>query len=376
LARLASGEVEIDIDPDLRMLARFALDEALAALHEDGTSWRPIVAGALAGRTPRRGGEIASPPELAFLLGCVVAQRAALCGRGLPGDLAIVVVPAVLGAAAVMKTPSEQQAVDAVAIGMEVTARVALGLGLGHYRRGWDVTSTAGRVGAAIAAGRLLGGDEAALQDAAGIAATEAAGLRRAAVSEVGVVQRAKASWDALEAALLARNGFTSAAASLEGRRGLGQLTGDGFTSKGMLRGLGQRWLAAERAAFAVMGRDAPAYRAGLVGGATGSAEIEIGWKLGHTEERHDALVWSVAAGLHDSGGLSPEVSGTEEVSLRRTSSLPAGAVALFDGSKTPLIFASEIRVQEAGTFLDRDGLEPGATNGWEALALLATMWE
>jgi len=53
------------------------------------------------------------------------------------------------------------------------------------------------------------------------LCATQAAGLRDVDESESGSAQLAKVAADAVEAAMLARHGFTSAADSLGGRRGL-----------------------------------------------------------------------------------------------------------------------------------------------------------
>jgi len=78
--------------------------------------------------------------------------------------------------------------------------------------------------GATLAAARLLGLDALRTRHALGIAATQAAGLARNVGEAMGSLETGKAAADAIEAALLAKHGFTSAAASIDGRRGLAAL--------------------------------------------------------------------------------------------------------------------------------------------------------
>ena len=367
LARLALGDVAID--PALQAVARWAVTEALVAVRDARGSWPKTAAAVLVGGT---GVGAASPPQLAFLVGCLVAQRATPWGGGRPVDLAAVVVPAALAAAAVTETAGEREVVDAVALGMEATARVALGLGLSFYRRGWDLTCIAGRIGGAIAAGRVLGCDVVALQHAVGIAATEAAGLRRAARGELGSVQVAKAGWDALEAALLGRRGFTAAAASLEGRRGLGQLAGDGFATGVALQGLGERWVALEHLAFAWMGRDAPGFQAGLAAGAHGGETVEIcrapepaaPARLGE-----EALSWSVSCGLHDAGHVEHVASG-ELVTVRSDESVTPGALVLV-GVGPRQHFSPQLDPSALAAALPESGAAAGEASVWQALESL-----
>ncbi|GAA1318848.1 MmgE/PrpD family protein [Pseudonocardia xinjiangensis] len=112
-------------------------------------------------------------------------------------------------------------AIEAVAIGYEVADRVRADLGVAHTEAGWSVQCTAGAIGAAAAAGRALGLDVGHVHHLIGLCATQAAGLAAAADTDTGPLQIGKAASNAVEAALLSRNGFTSAAQPLEGRRGL-----------------------------------------------------------------------------------------------------------------------------------------------------------
>ena len=75
--------------------------------------------------------------------------------------------------------------------------------------------------GRRLATARLFGLDAERARHALGLAATQATGLGVAEPASTGDIARGKAAFDALEGAALARAGFTSAPASIEGRRGL-----------------------------------------------------------------------------------------------------------------------------------------------------------
>jgi 2-methylcitrate dehydratase PrpD len=127
---------------------------------------------------------------------------------------------AVCAAANALAT-DDAAAAEAIAIGEVVADRIRADLGDAHSESGWSVLATAGAIGAAAAAGRALGLETGHLHHLVGICATQAAGLAAAADTDTGPVQIGKAAANAVEAALLSRNGFTSAAQPLEGRRGL-----------------------------------------------------------------------------------------------------------------------------------------------------------
>lgn len=114
---------------------------------------------------------------------------------------------------------------DSVAIGGEVAQETAAALG---PLPGWSIPAVAGSIGAGAAVGRLLGLDGSGLHQLLGLCATQAAGLAAAEPTDAGPLQLGNAAANAVEAGYLSRNGFTSAAHALEGRRGLfALLTGD-----------------------------------------------------------------------------------------------------------------------------------------------------
>jgi 2-methylcitrate dehydratase PrpD len=108
----------------------------------------------------------------------------------------------------------------AVTAGLAAAAIVESGL-VGVAGAGWSVPTVAAGAGAGLAAGVMLGLPEDQLRNALGVCATQAAGLSAAAGTDAGPLQAGKAAFNAVEAALLAREGFTGSAEPLDGRRGL-----------------------------------------------------------------------------------------------------------------------------------------------------------
>jgi MmgE/PrpD N-terminal domain len=106
----------------------------------------------------------------------------------------------------------------AVAAGLQAAALAEAGL---VTAAGWSVPVVSAAIGAGLAAGLMLGLPEARLRSALGICATQAAGLRAAAGTDAAPLQAGKAAFNAVEAAALARLGFTSSREPLDGRRAL-----------------------------------------------------------------------------------------------------------------------------------------------------------
>jgi 2-methylcitrate dehydratase PrpD len=110
----------------------------------------------------------------------------------------------------------------ALALGFEVSARIArTALGL-ETVRGFHNPGTQGPFGAAAAVGKLYGFDEDRLASAMGIAGSSSAGLLEFAWSggDTKRLHLGRASQLGLESALLARNGVRGPATVLEGRSG------------------------------------------------------------------------------------------------------------------------------------------------------------
>jgi 2-methylcitrate dehydratase PrpD len=130
------------------------------------------------------------------------------------------VAPAVL-ALAEWRRRSGRQALEAFVAGFEVETRIGRVIGPMLADRGWHVTALLGHLGAAAAAGKLLGLTFEQLGRALGIAGTQAAGLEQSLGTMCKPLHPGKAAMNGILAALLAREGFTGPAAILDERAGL-----------------------------------------------------------------------------------------------------------------------------------------------------------
>lgn len=96
---------------------------------------------------------------------------------GLPGHPSSVLVPVVLGLGERLHK-NGHEVLEAYVCGLEVLGRINEALMPEHHVKGFHSTSTAGIIGAAMAAGKLLGMDEKMLIDTCSMACTFACGLR------------------------------------------------------------------------------------------------------------------------------------------------------------------------------------------------------
>jgi 2-methylcitrate dehydratase PrpD len=154
------------------------------------------------------------------------------------------VIPAAL-AAAEMAGADGKTALAAIVAGYEVTCRLALALPAGdHYDRGFHPTATCGAFGAAAAAGRVFGLAAERIEDAFGIALSQAAGSLQF-LANGAWTKRFQVGWAAmagLVAATLAREGFRGAAEALEGRAGFLRAYAPNPTPARALERLGEDW--------------------------------------------------------------------------------------------------------------------------------------
>lgn len=156
------------------------------------------------------------------------------------GHPSVAVFPAAVGIGELVGA-SRQDVQDAGLIGMELSIRVGLWLGRDHYQVGFHQTATAGAFGAAAAAGRLLGLDAAQMENALGLAATRAAGLK-AQFGTMGKPYNAgQAAACGVEVAQLVAAGFESNPDALDGAFGFGE-THHGAADVTALEGLGDIW--------------------------------------------------------------------------------------------------------------------------------------
>lgn len=123
--------------------------------------------------------------------------------------------------------------------GFEVMGRIGEVIGDEHYAKGWHATASIGTLGATVACANLLRLDAQRTADAIGLAVAQAAGSRENFGTDAKSFQAAHANRAALQCALLAREGFGSAPAALEGPRGYAALYGAGEEIARILEDLG-----------------------------------------------------------------------------------------------------------------------------------------
>jgi 2-methylcitrate dehydratase PrpD len=150
-------------------------------------------------------------------------------------------IPAVL-AVAEWKGLSGKSALEAFILGFEVETRIGLGMGMKHYDRGWHATSTFGRFGAAVAAGKLLGLSLEEMKIALGLAGTQAAGLRLVFGTMTKPFHPGKCAFDGVLSAILAQRGFTCAPNIIEGKKGYWEVLGDDSNLEPMVKDLGKKY--------------------------------------------------------------------------------------------------------------------------------------
>lgn len=155
-----------------------------------------------------------------------------------PGS--VVVSPALaLGAG-----KSGRDLITAMVAGYEVAARVGMSMGAAHLLQGWHPTGTHGALGAAAAAGSMLGLDESQMVHAIGTAGSHSSGLMSAQFSSmVKRLHAGHAAQSGTLSALLAQNGFLGIPDLLENPYG-GYLATFSPTSDPsvILEGLGTEW--------------------------------------------------------------------------------------------------------------------------------------
>ena len=141
-----------------------------------------------------------------------------------------------------MRGASGADFITAFVAGVEVECRVARAVYPAHYDAGWHITGTAGIFGAAAACARLLGLDETRSAWALGIAATQSAGIREMFGSMCKSLHVGRAAQGGLTAALLAQQGYTSADAAIEGKRGFIHVLSSVAHPEALTAGLNTEW--------------------------------------------------------------------------------------------------------------------------------------
>jgi 2-methylcitrate dehydratase PrpD len=132
------------------------------------------------------------------------------------GHPSVALVPALFAVAEKIGSPG-RDIVAAYVAGYEVGAVVGRRVNPGHYDRGWHATATLGTLAAAGAVGRLLGLSSEQMRHALGIAASQAAGMRRQFGTDVKPLHAGLAARAGVLSAHLASRGMRADPAILDG---------------------------------------------------------------------------------------------------------------------------------------------------------------
>lgn len=236
-------------------------------------------------------------------------------------------------------------------LGVEVACRVGRAVMPSHYDAGWHATGTAGAIGAAAAAARLLGLDAQRCGWAIGMGATQPVGLRVHFGSMVKSLHPGRAAQNGLLAASLAAEGFDAAPDAIEGRRGFGEVLARGYAPERISEGLGESW--------EITGNTYKPFACGLVV----HPVIDLCLGLRATEGFALAEVASVQLRVHplvlDLTGKRQPTTGLEG----KFSVFHAAAVALVDGAGGEREF-DDARVRAPEVIAVRDRVEAVADPG------------
>ena len=153
------------------------------------------------------------------------------------------VAAAALAAATGREVPGARL-LAAIVAGDELACRLGLALMTGPHPAslGWYMTGIAGTLGAAAAAGHVLGLGEAAMVSALGFAVAQAAGLRSAHASVASPLVPGLAARSGLTAALLAAAGLACHDGAIEGPNGLLATMAPGNPAEPLTEWLGGRY--------------------------------------------------------------------------------------------------------------------------------------
>lgn len=157
------------------------------------------------------------------------------------GHPSITVLPAVFAVGEAVGATG-RDLLRAYLIGVEVQNKLSVLALPETSQRGWHTMSVFGHLGAATAAGVLLGLSEGQLAAALGIACSQACGLRANFGTMTKPYHAGHASADGVEAALLARDGMTSGEDILENVQGFVRLFSGREVKEGTDLGLGRPW--------------------------------------------------------------------------------------------------------------------------------------
>jgi 2-methylcitrate dehydratase PrpD len=250
LARFAAGLRAGDIGPaaagHAALLTLDAVGCALAGWDAEETPLVLAAARRLGGAGDRTviGDDVTASPLSAVLANAYLITAITACDVYIPSHCHVTpeVVPAALAVAEATRATGQDLRV-AVTAGLEVASRLLRAIDYAEFRRrGWHSPGIIGPVGAATAAGLLLGLDEAGLRTAMSLAVSQAAGTFASWPTTAVKFHQARGAAAGLMAAMLASEGFTAGAEPFTAPDGgLLHAYGPGDPARA-LRDLGREW--------------------------------------------------------------------------------------------------------------------------------------
>jgi len=226
---LASFIATASVPPEVREKARKSLIDTIAAMLSGAKSEVAAPLKAYLKEHFRSGGraivgtDLGAPAEIAAMINGTF-------GHALDFDDGIVLAPvhpsSIVTAALLSQAHgmSGRALLDAYTVGVEVSVKLAVAIGIEHYHRGWHGTGTLGVFGGVAALANARNLDPEVIQTALGLAASMSSGVQRnfgtmakplhtgwAARSAVAAIELACAGFTAAQDALEAPNGFFAA---------------------------------------------------------------------------------------------------------------------------------------------------------------------
>lgn len=141
------------------------------------------------------------------------------CSNSLGGHPSAPIVPVALAIGEEVGSTGREY-VEAYIAGFEAETRIARGVHMHHYTKGWHPTATLGIFGAIAACGRLLKLDDATLATAFAIGVSEAAGVKANFGTMTKPLHVGLTARNGLFACLIAKEGFTASMEAFEHKQG------------------------------------------------------------------------------------------------------------------------------------------------------------
>lgn len=230
-ARYAANAHRLDVPTEARRLAVDSITDCVGTLFAGSVEPGAAMMRALVPLVDKPSGLLNAPcPTLdgfttsadAALFGGTVTDILDFDDVSHPGHAhpSTVMVPALFAATPHAPGATGKDLVNAFLCGFELMGKLGRALNPTMFAYGWHPTPTLGPLMSALAVGAFLRLDEKQIVTALGIAASGAAGVRANFGTMVKPFHAGQAARAGLVAALLAREGFTAAADSLEHRFG------------------------------------------------------------------------------------------------------------------------------------------------------------